>query len=427
MGGYAGQILYIDLTSGDIRKKPLNTDFARDNIGGLGFITRMYIDLIKRGPVPEPLSPENPFILMTGPLTGVKLNGLARWAVGTRSPLTGFWGDSNTGGFFGAYLKFAGYDGMVITGKSEKPVYIYINDDTVEIREASAYWGLDVYETTDRISEDLKPQSKKPGHVLCIGPAGENLVKFASLLNNKGHACGRTGMGAVWGSKNLKAVYATGSNKIESADPDRLKELRNELKTVYEESIFIAAIHASGTPAHLDVGIIGGDIPIKNYSENQWEDIDDIGPTSIEEKIHAGHRTCYGCGVACKKNAEVKEGPFTIEKGPGPEYETVAAFGTMCLNKDIKSIAKANDICNRYGMDTITCGSTIAFAIECFENGLIDETTTDGIRLNWGNAEAIVAMTEKIACQEGFGALLDRKSTRLNSSHTDISRMPSSA
>lgn len=410
MGGYAGQILYIDLTSGDITKKPLDSNFARNNIGGLGFITKLYIDQIKKGPAPDPLSPENPFIIMTGPLTGIKLNGLARWAVGTRSPLTGFWGDSNTGGFFGSYLKFAGYDGMVITGRSEKPVYIYINNETVEIRDASPYWGLDVYETTDTMSEDLKPQVKKPGHVLCIGPAGENLIKFASIINHKGHACGRTGTGAVWGSKNLKAIYATGSNKIEPADPDRVKALREELKTVYEESIFIDAIHASGTPAHLDVGIIGGDIPIKNYSENQWEDIDDIGPSAIEEKIYAGDRTCYGCAVACKKNAEVKEGPFSIQKGPGPEYETVAAFGTMCLNKDIESIAKANDICNRYGMDTITCGSTIAFAIECFENGLIDESVTDGIKLNWGNAEAIVAMTEKIGRQQGFGAVLARGS-----------------
>lgn len=412
MGGYAGQLLYIDLTSGDIRKKALDVDFARNHIGGLGFITRIYLDMIKNGPVPDPLSPENPFILMTGPLTGMQLNGTARWAVGTRSPLTGFWGDANTGGFFGAYLKFAGYDGIVITGKSEKPVYIFIEDEIVEIRDASDYWGLDTYETTDRMRKNLKVYGKRKGHVVCIGPAGENRVRFASLMNNKGHACGRTGMGAVWGAKNLKAIYATGSKKIEVADPKRLKELRDELKSIYEESIYIDALRASGTPAHIDVGIISGDIPIKNYSENQWEDIDEIGPASIEEKIHAGHRTCYGCWVACKKNAEVKKGPFATKKGPGPEYETVAAFGTMCLNKDIESIAKANDICNRYGMDTITCGSTIAFAIECFENGLIDESITGGIRLNWGNAHGIVAMTEKIARQEGFGAVLAQGSAR---------------
>lgn len=412
MGGYAGQILHVDLTSGQIDKKALDMDFARSHIGGLGFTTRIYLDMIKDNPEVDPLSPENPFIIMTGPLTGMKLNGAARWTVGTRSPLTGFWGDSNTGGYFGAYLKFAGYDGIVITGKAANPVYLYIDDDIVEIRDAKEYWGADVYDTTDRMKTDLKQTGKRSGQVLCIGPAGENMIRFASLINNKGHAAGRTGMGAVWGAKNLKAIYVVGTGKLEIADPEALKSIKEELKSVYEESIAIDALHASGTPAHIDVGIIGGDIPIKNWQQSEWEGIDEIGPTAIEEKIHAGHRTCYGCGVACKKNAEVKDGPFKTAMGPGPEYETVAAFGSMCLNTSIESIAKANDICNRYGMDTITCGTTIAFAIDCFENGLIDESQTDGLKLTWGNAEAIVALTEKIAKCEGFGALLAEGSAR---------------
>ncbi len=412
MGGYAGQLLYIDLTSKSIEKKPLDKDFARENIGGLGFGTRIYLDLIKGHPHFDALSPENPFVLMTGPLTGMKLDGVARWTVGTKSPQTGFWGDANVGGFFGAKLKFAGYDGIVITGKADSPVYIYINGETVEIRNADAYWGMDTYETNDAMIGHLKDPGKRGGHVLCIGPAGEKQIPFAAIINNKRHAAGRTGMGAVWGSKNLKAIYADGTRKIGIADPERLKEIREELKSVYEESIFIDAIRASGTPAHIDVGIISGDVPIKNWQENQWDLIDEIGPGAIEEKIHAGHKTCYGCTVACKKDAEVKNGPFKMQKGPSPEYETVATFGSMCLNSDIESIAKANDICNRYGMDTITCGSTIAFAIECFENGLIGMKDTDGISLNWGNAEAIVAMTEKIAKREGFGALLAEGSAR---------------
>ena len=176
MGGYAGQILHVDLTSGRIEKKPLDTDFARSHIGGLGFTTRIYLDMIKENPGVEPLSPENPFIIMTGPLTGMKLNGAARWTVGTRSPLTGFWGDSNTGGYFGAYLKFAGYDGIVITGKAANPSYLYISDDVVEIRDAKDYWGADVYDTTDRMTADLKQEGKRKGQVLCIGPAGENMT-----------------------------------------------------------------------------------------------------------------------------------------------------------------------------------------------------------------------------------------------------------
>jgi len=368
--------------------------------------------LIKDNPQVDPLSPENPFVLMTGPLTGMKMNGVARWSVGTRSPLTGYWGDSNGGGFFGARLKFAGYDGIVLTGKADKPVYLFITEDTVEIRDAAAYWGLDTYETDDRMTADLKGEEKRAGQVLCIGPAGEKQIRFAALLNNKRHAAGRAGMGAVWGAKNLKAIYVNGNKPIKIADPKALKELKEELKSVYEESIFIDALSASGTPAHIDVGILAGDVPMKNWQLTQWDEIDAIGPGAIEEKIFAGHKTCFGCSIACKKDAVVKKGPFKMAKGPSPEYETVATFGSMCLNADIESIAKANEICNRAGMDTITCGSTIAFAIECFENGLITETDTGGVRLNWGDSGAIVAMTEKIAKGEGFGAVLAEGSAK---------------
>ena len=412
MGGYAGQLLYIDLTSGSVEKKPLDMDLARDFIGGLGFGTRIYLDMIKDNPEVAALAPENPFVIMTGPVTGLKMDGAARWTVGTRSPQTGFWGDANVGGFFGAHLKFAGYDGIVLTGKAQAPSYIYIDDDTVEIRDADAYWGMDTYATDERMKTDLKGQSKRSGQVLAIGPAGENLIPFASIINNKRHAAGRTGMGAVWGSKNLKAIYVSGSGKVVPAQPDELKALKEELKEVYEESIFIEALKASGTPAHIDVGIISGDVPIKNWLISDWEGMDDIGPGAIDEKINVGHKTCYGCTVACKKEAQVKEGPYKMEKGPSPEYETVVSFGSLCLNNNIESVAKGNEICNRYGMDTITCGATIAFAIECFENGLITEADTDGVKLNWGNAEAIVAMTEKIGRRDGFGAVLAEGSAR---------------
>ena len=383
MGGYAGNLLHVDLTTGRIQVKPLDMTFARKNIGGLGFGTQLFLDLIKDKPRFDALSADNPFILMTGPLTGCGMDATARWSVCSKSPLTGYWGDANVGGHFGSRLKLAGYDGIVITGAAEHPVYLFINDQQVELRDASAYWGKDVYAVTDALTADLRALSPKPGQVLTIGPAGENRVRFANLINKKGHAAGRTGLGAVWGSKKLKAIYVAGSGKVDIAHPEKLKALRAELKAIYAESIYISSIRTAGTPAHLDVGIISGDIPIKNWQMSDWEGMDELGPASIEEKIHAGGRTCYACTVACKKNAEVKEGPFKIEKGPGPEYETVAAFGSMCLNADIKSVAKANEICNRYGMDTISCGSTIAFAIECFENGLISTQETDGIELRW--------------------------------------------
>ncbi len=412
MGGYAGNLIYVDLTTGRIEVKPLDMGFARENIGGLGFGAQIFLELIKDKPHFDPLSADNPFILMTGPLTGCGMDATARWTVCSKSPLTGYWGDANVGGHFGARLKLAGYDGIVITGAAQQPVYLSINDQQVELRDASAYWGQDVYTVTDALTKDLRADSPKPGQVLAIGPAGENGVRFANLINKKGHAAGRTGLGAVWGFKKLKAIHVAGTGKLRIAHPAKLKALRSELKAIYAESIYIGSIQSAGTPAHLDVGIITGDIPIKNWQMSDWEDFDALGPASIEEKIHAGGRTCHACTVACKKNAEVKEGPFKIEKGPGPEYETIAAFGAMCLNADIESVAKANEICNRYGMDTISCGSTIAFAIDCFENGLLSSEDTGGIELRWGNAAAIVAMVEKIAKNEGFGAILAEGSAK---------------
>jgi len=412
MNGYAGKILFVDLTSGNIQTKPLDESFARENIGGLGFGTQFFLEAIKDNPDFDALSADNPFVLMTGPLTGVVMDGVARWTVCSKSPLTGFYGDANVGGHFGAHLKFAGYDGIVVTGASDHPVFLYINDDTVELRDAKEYWGKDVYDVTDTLRAEFKGQSKKKGHVLSIGPAGEDLVRFASLIHNKGHVAGRTGMGAVWGSKKLKAIYVTGTGKLTTADPDGLKELKKELKEVYDESIVIAAMQSTGTVSHMDVGILSGDIPIKNWQMTEWDDIDELGPVTIEEKIYAGKKTCYGCSVACKKESEVKDGPFKMKKGPAPEYETVGTFGTMCLNSNIESIAKANEICNTYGMDTISCGSTIAFAIECFENGLIGKDDTDGLELTWGNSDAIIKMAEKIGKQDGFGKILAQGSAR---------------
>ena len=412
MGSYAGTILYVDLTSGRIEKRSLDREFARKHIGGLGFAASIYLDLIKGKPDFDALSSDNPFIVMTGPLTGIKMQAVARWTAGAKSPLTGYWGDANIGGYFGAELKFAGYDGIVITGGATSPQYLHIEDDTVELRDATCHWGKDTYETNDDLLAEHKHDSGRSGQVFAIGPAGENLVRYASIVNKKGHVAGRTGMGAVWGSKKLKAIFVRGTGRLQVAHPDRLTQLRKELKGVHEESITVEALRSFGTQSHLDIGILIGDVPIKNWQANEWEGIDDIGPIAYSEKIGVKNGTCYACAVACKRIAESTEGPFRFRKGAGPEYETVGSFGTMCLNADIASIGKANDLCNRYGMDTITCGATVAFAIECFENGLIDEKDTDGLRLTWGNSEAIVALTEKIGKQEGFGAVLSQGSAK---------------
>ncbi|MFW5771093.1 MAG: aldehyde ferredoxin oxidoreductase family protein [Spirochaetota bacterium] len=406
MHGYTGLILHVDLTNKRIIRLPLDIDFARKYVGGTGIGARLYLDMIKNNIHFDALSPDNPFIIMTGPLTGIRLNAVARWTVCSRSPQNGLWSNANVGGFFGAYLKFAGYDGMVITGSSKTPVYIFINDEQVEIRDATSYWGMDTYVTNDTLIDDLREETGRKGEVLTIGPAGEKCIRFASLVHNKGHAAGRTGMGAVWGSKNLKAVYVSGTGKISIADQEGLSLIKNELKEEYRENTNILGLSAAGTCAAMDVAVLLGDIPMKNWQRGEWEHFDEIGPGAYADRILVGNKTCYACGVACKRVAEVKNGKFAFAKGPGPEYETVGSFGPLCLNADIESIGKANDICNRFGMDTISCGSTIAFAIECFENGLIDEKDTDGLKLKWGNADAIVELTEKIGRAEGFGKVL---------------------
>jgi aldehyde:ferredoxin oxidoreductase len=405
--GYAGSILNVDLGTGAVRSKFLDMDFAREYIGGLGFASRIYLDLIKANPPVDAYSPENPFVIMTGPVTGMKLNGAARWCVCSRSPLTGLLGSCNVGGFFGAHLKFAGYDGIVITGKASSPVYIFIDDETVEVRDAHKYWGKDVYEVTDELNEHNQyDNKKKSGQVFAIGPAGEKLVRFAAIVHNKGHVAGRTGMGAVWGSKNLKAIFVRGSGKLQIAQPDNFEALRGELKDMYSENFIIEGIREFGTNAHMNTGLAGGDIPMKNWQLGEWDRAEDLSPVAYNQRILTARKTCYGCSVACKREGEVREGPFKSSRGPGPEYETVAAFGTMCLNPDLESISKANEICNRMGMDTISCGATIAFAMECYEKGLITKKETEGLDLVWGNARDIVAMTERIGRREGFGDIL---------------------
>jgi len=414
--GYAGKILYCDLNTGKLDVKSLDMKFAREYIGGMGFAVKIYLDLIKDNSQVDAYSSENPFVIMTGPLTGMKLSGVARWCVCSRSPQTGLLGGCNVGGFFGAHLKFAGYDGIVIIGKASSPVYIFIDDNKVEIRDAGKYWGKDVYDVTDELNEDNRGDTKKAGQIFAIGPAGEKLVKFASIVHNKGHIAGRTGMGAVWGSKNLKAIYVRGSGKIQIAQPEKFEPLRAELREMYAENTIMLSIGEFGTNAHMNTGLPGGDIPMKNWQLGKWEHAEELSPVGFNDRILTGRKTCYGCAVACKREGEIKNGPFQFSKGPGPEYETIAAFGTMCLNQSLESISKANDICNRLGMDTISCGATIAFAIECYEKGLITDKDTGGLNLAWGNAEAIVALTEKIGKREGFGNIL-AEGSRLAADH----------
>lgn len=405
-GGYAGQLLHVDLTSGRSRTFPLARETARDYLGGGGIAARLYLDLVKSGPLPGALAPGNPLVIMTGPLTGVKVDAVARWTMSSRSPLTGFWGEANVGGHFGAELKSAGYDGMIVTGKAETPVYVVIEDDDVSVRDASHYWGADVYETTDRIVADLRGPTGRRGEVLAIGPAGEKLVRFAAVGTRKRHWAGRTGLGAVWGSKNLKAVHVRGSGTIPIAHPERLQALRAELKALYADDLMIEALRAFGTIASIDLGALTGDVPYQNWRTASWPGVDELSAVAYQEQLLSGNATCYACGVRCKREVEVKEGRYAGVSGPGPEYETLCVFGPLCLNTDLPSIAQANELCNRYGLDTMSCGSTIAFALECFETGLLGADDWPGPPPRWGDADAIVGLVHAIGRREGLGDLL---------------------
>lgn len=412
MGAYTGKILKVDLTAGTTESWSYPKELQKQWLGGSGIAVRLFIDLIRDNPQFDALAPENPCIIMTGPLTGLKISATARFVVCAKSPLTGVWGEANCGGYFGPELKFAGFDGLIITGAAQKPTYLFIEDGKAELRDAAKYWGQDTYKANDALIADNTSETvKKKGQAFVIGPSGERLIPFASIHTNKGHTAGRTGMGAVWGSKKLKGIFVRGSGKIGPANEEAHKVFMAELKQLHEDSITVASLREFGTPSHMDVGSISGDIPMKNWSVGEWEDFDEIGPVAYGEKVLVKNGTCYACRVACKRVTEVTEGPFVSEKGPGPEYETVGVFGTMCLNKSMESIVRCNEICNRMGIDTIQTGSTVAFAIECFENGLVTSEQADGLDLRWGNAEAIVALTEKIAAQEGWmGELLSHGS-----------------
>lgn len=405
-GGYSGRVLHVDLTTGLHEAHPLDPKTAREYLGGGGLGARIYFDLVKRGPLPDPLSPDNPVVIMTGPLTGVKADAVARWTMSSRSPLTGLWGDSNVGGHFGAQLKFAGYDGLVLTGAAPSPVYLAIDDGRVEVRDAEDYWGADVYDVTDRLTDDLLGPDGKRGEVLAIGPAGERLVRFAAVGTRKRHWAGRTGLGAVWGSKRLKAVHVRGTGDVAIARPERFQAIRAELKTLYAEDLLIEALRAFGTIASIDLGALTGDVPYQNWRTGFWAGVDELSSVAYQEQLLSGNATCYACGVRCKREVSVTTGPYAGVAGPGPEYETLCVFGPLCLNADLASIAKANELCNRYGMDTMSCGSTIAYALECFETGLLDAEHRPGPPPRWGDAASIIELVDLIGRREGVGELL---------------------
>ncbi|MFC1991223.1 aldehyde ferredoxin oxidoreductase family protein [Chloroflexota bacterium] len=406
--GYMGKILFVNLSTGEIAEEIPDESLYRDFIGGYGIGAKILYDRQKAGV--DPLGPDNMFGLITGPLTGTPANTGARYTAVCKSPLTGGWGDANSGGIFGPTLKFAGYDGVFFTGISDKPVYLFIDNGKAELRDATNLWGKDAYETENMLREELG----KGTEVVCIGESGEKLSLISCIITEKGAAAGRSGVGAVMGSKKLKAVAAKGDQKVPIADNDRVNALRREhvqiLRTPRPDGMsFLERFHTFGTTGLTARSAHSGDTPVKNWGGVGVVDFSDVTGLGGDEAIANLDKrvACWHCPISCQAGLKEGTGDYKYPAGTRrPEYETQGSFGTMCLNNNTESIAMANHICNAYGLDTISAGCVIAFAIECYENGLITREDTGGIELTWGNHRAIVDMTWKVAKREGFGDIL---------------------
>jgi aldehyde:ferredoxin oxidoreductase len=405
--GYHNRILHVDLTSGEIDREQPGEKFYRTYMGGSAL--GLYYLLRETAPGIDPLGPENVLVFALSVLTGAPISGQSRMTAVAKSPLTDAIGDSQSGGFFPAEMKFAGYDAIVIKGRAESPVYLWVHDGEVELRSAEHLWGMVTGEAEAMIQEELRDDRVE---IAQIGPAGENLVRYAAIMNMSNRANGRTGMGAVMGSKNLKAVAVRGKDRPELKDRKGLIELAKWGAANFEDS-GVYGLGLFGTAQSMNFQNRGGGQVTYNWDSGYFEQAEALDGTTMANTILKERHTCYACTVRCKRVVEVTKGPYTADPHyGGPEYETLSTFGTYCGIDDLNAVAHASQLCNMYGMDTISCGATIAWAFNCFEEGLIGVEDTDGLELNYGNSEAMVQLTEKIGKRESFGAVLAEGSAR---------------
>ncbi len=409
MSGYMGKLLVVDLTSGELKDEPLDPTLARDFVGGAGYAARYLYDEL--GPDTDPLGPANTLMFMTGPLVGTRAPSCGRHEVCALSPLTGIWGESNSGGFWGAELKFSGYDGIVVRGRSERPVWLSIVEgQPPALHDAAGLWGLDTYETQQRLREELGDQKAR---VASIGPAGENLVLYAAIMNDHGRAAGRTGMGAVMGSKNLKAIVVRGKRRVPLADAEAFRQTVKQAVKVVADDISSQVYQQMGTASFVDMSIMWGNMPNKYWSQARFEEATNLSGIAMMETILTRSVPCYGCAVACGREVTLKDTPYGVEVVDGPEYETVGMLGSMLLVDDLPGVAYANHLCNRYGLDTISAGSAISLAFLLYDRGFISATDTGGLPLRWGDIETAHTLLEMIAQREGFGDALADGAKRL--------------
>jgi len=401
-GGYAGKILRIDLSSKKILQWKADENLLRRFIGGSGLAAKILFDETEPGI--DPFDPENLLIFMTGPVTATRVPLSGRYQVVSKSPLTGIYGESDSGGSWGPELKKAGFDGIIISGQASKPVYLWISDGHAVLREAGHIWGMDTYEA----DQAIKDETDEKAVVSCIGPAGEKLARIAGIINDgkHGRAAARCGLGAVMGSKRLKAISVRGTGTIEVADPEALEDSVKEMASSIVENA--KGMHDYGTSGGMSSIEYVGDLPIRNWLWGSWEEgAEKLSGQTMAKTILSGRYYCSGCIIGCGREVSFESEKYGRVEGAGPEYETLAMLGANCLVDDLKAVAKANELCNRYGLDTISAGAVIAFAMEAYEHGLITDEETGGIHLTWGDADALLSMVEKIGKREdGLGWLL---------------------
>jgi aldehyde:ferredoxin oxidoreductase len=395
-------ILKINLTTGETGEYIIPKEWERGYLGGASLAARLLYSSLSADL--DPLSPEAPLLLLNGPLSGTAGPTVGRFVVCGKSPATGLWAESNCGGFWGPELRFCGYDGLWITGKAERPVYLWLDDGRLEVRDAAQVWGRDTYEAQAVIKAEIGAAG---AHVLTIGPAGENGVLFAGLLCDHGRAAGRTGLGAVAGSKNLKAVAVRGSKKIPLAFPDLFAPRRSEANKLLKSDNIARVTHELGTAGVADYADYLGSMPKKYYHQATFENVDRISGSTMAETILAGVSACHACVIACGRVVRLEDG----EKRKGPEYETVVGFGPNLMNDNLGEIVHLNEICDRLGMDTISASNTIGLAYYLFERGVIGERKV-GFPLRWGDTTAAARLLEMTARREGVGAWLAQGSRR---------------
>ncbi len=399
--GYNGKILRVNLSDGSMREETPPESVYRMYMGGSALSSYFLLKELKPGV--DPLGPENKLVFMSSVISGAPLPGLTRYTVAARSPLTGAFGEAEAGGFFGPELKMAGFDGVIVEGKSPKPVYRWIKDGKAEIRDASALRGKDTGEAERLIREEL---GDKRIRVAQCGPAGEKLVRYACVVNELKHANGRTGMGAVMGSKNLRAIAVRGTQKLTPADPEKMKEIGRKVLEILPQSAMAQNLKKFGTPMFVMPLNNSGILPTRNFQKGQFEKAEAICGEKMTDTILVKSEGCYACAVQCKRSVKVEGKYKASPEFGGPEYETVAALGSYCGIDDLAAIAQGNEMCNRYGLDTISVGVSIAMAMELVEKGILTKKETDEIDLRFGNTDAMLAMIGKIARREGFGDLL---------------------